>query len=116
MVQFNKYYKSCAVGVTSEVGLTTDRYLSVLTVLMKHDVFYLSEITEVTWYELLYNISPQTNLDIIFLFFRIYFHSSRSGTFSFARTMLLHWLWYLKYVINDGHGFFDSFFCVWGIS
>ena len=48
MVQSNKYYKSRAVGVTSEVGLTTDRDLSVLK---KHDVFYSSEIPEVTWYE-----------------------------------------------------------------
>ena len=30
MVQSDKYYKSCAVGVRSEVGLTTDRDLSVL--------------------------------------------------------------------------------------
>ena len=28
VVQFNKYYKSRAVGVTSEVGLTTDRDLA----------------------------------------------------------------------------------------
>ena len=55
MIQSNKYYKSCAVGVTSEVGLTTDRDLSVLTVHKKHDVFYSSEIPEVTWYEPLYN-------------------------------------------------------------
>ena len=46
---------SRAVGVMSEVGLTTDRDLSVLTVLKKHDVFYSSEIPEVTWYEPLYN-------------------------------------------------------------
>ena len=37
MIQSNKYYKSCAVGVTSEVGLTTDRDLSVLTVHKKHN-------------------------------------------------------------------------------
>ena len=49
MVQFNKYYKSGVVGVTSEVGLTTDRDLSALTVLMKNDVFYSSAIPEVTW-------------------------------------------------------------------
>ena len=55
MVQSNKYYKSRAVGVTSEVGLSTDRDLSVLPVLKKHDIFYSSEIPEVTWYELLYN-------------------------------------------------------------
>ena len=58
MEQSNKNYKSRAVGVMSEVGLTTDRDLSVLTVLKKHDVFYSSEILEVTWYEPLYNISP----------------------------------------------------------
>ena len=51
MVQSNKYYKSRAVGVTSEVGLTTDREFSVLPVLKKHNVFYSSEISEVTWYE-----------------------------------------------------------------
>ena len=48
----------------------------------------------------------------------IYFHSSRRSTFSFARTILLYW-WgprYLKHVINDGHVFFNSFLCVWGIS
>ena len=28
VVQSNRYYKSCAVGVTSEVGLTTDRDLA----------------------------------------------------------------------------------------
>ena len=28
VVQSNKYYKSCTVGVTSEVGLTTDRNLA----------------------------------------------------------------------------------------
>ena len=48
MVQSNKY-KSRAVGVTSKIGLTTDRYLSVRTVLKKYDVFYSSEISEVTW-------------------------------------------------------------------
>ena len=37
------------MGVASEVGLTTDRDLSVLTVFKKHDVFYTSEIPEVTW-------------------------------------------------------------------
>ena len=31
MEQSNKYYKSHAVGVTSEVGLTTDRDLSELS-------------------------------------------------------------------------------------
>ena len=33
MVQSDRYYKSCTVGVTSEVGLTTDRDLSVPTCL-----------------------------------------------------------------------------------
>ena len=61
MVHLNKYYKSRAVGVTSEVGLTTDRDLSVLTVLKKHDVFYSYEIPQVTWYKSLYNISPTKN-------------------------------------------------------
>ena len=46
---------SHAVGVTSEVVLTTDRDLSVPTVLKKHDVFYTSEIPEVMRYEPLYN-------------------------------------------------------------
>ncbi len=55
MVQTNKYYKSRAVGVTSKVGLTTDQDLSVHTVLKKHDVFYSSEIPEVTWHEPRYN-------------------------------------------------------------
>ena len=55
MVQSKKYFKSRATGVTSEVGLTSDRDLSVLTVLKKYDVFYFSEIPEVTWYEPLYN-------------------------------------------------------------
>ena len=51
VVQSNKYYKFCAVGVTSEVGLTIDRNLSVLTVLKKHDIIYSSEIPEVMRYE-----------------------------------------------------------------
>ena len=42
---------SCTVGVTTEVGLTTDRDLSVLK---KHNI-YSSEIPEVMWYEPLYN-------------------------------------------------------------
>ena len=53
-----KYYKSHTVGVVSEFSLTTDRDLSVLTVLKKHDVFYSSEMPEVTWYEPLYNRGP----------------------------------------------------------
>ena len=64
MVQSDKHYKSRAVGVTSEVGLTTDRDLSELSlsfsfcfflVLEKHGDFYTSTIPEVTWYESLYN-------------------------------------------------------------
>ena len=39
VVQSNKYYKSRAVGVTYEIGLTPDRVLSELTVLKKHDIF-----------------------------------------------------------------------------
>ena len=58
VIQSNKYYKSRVVGVTSEVGLTTDRDLAEPLVLKKHDVFYTSAIPEVTWYEPLYN-SPQ---------------------------------------------------------
>ena len=33
VLQSHKYYKSCALSVTSKVGLTTDRDLSVLTCL-----------------------------------------------------------------------------------
>ena len=55
VVQSNKYHKSCAVGVMSEVGLTTDRDLSVLPVLKKHNIFHSSKKPEVTWYEPLYN-------------------------------------------------------------
>ena len=55
MVQSNEYYKSHTVSIMSKVGLTNDRDLSVLTVLKKHNVFYSSEIPEVTWYEPLYN-------------------------------------------------------------
>ena len=51
VVQSNKYYKSRAVSVTSEVGLTTHRDLAEVSVLKKHDVFYISAIPEVTWYE-----------------------------------------------------------------
>ena len=57
VVLSDKYYKSRAVSITSKVGLTTDRDLSVLTVFKKHGVFYSYEIPEVTWYEPLYNIS-----------------------------------------------------------
>ena len=39
----------------SEVGLTTESDLLVLTVLKKHDVFYSSKILEVMWYEPQYN-------------------------------------------------------------
>ena len=64
MVQFDLYYESRAIGVTSEVGLTTDqrafRAVSLLLllshVLDKHDVFYTIAISEVMWYEPLYNI------------------------------------------------------------
>ena len=49
------YYKSRAAGVTSEVGLTIDRYLWELFVLKKHDFFYTSTIPEVTWNGPLYN-------------------------------------------------------------
>ena len=59
VVQSNKYHKSHTVGVTSEVGLTTDRDLSVLPMPKKHNVFYSLEIPEVMWYKPLYNISPQ---------------------------------------------------------
>ena len=55
VVKSYKYHKSCAVGITSEDGLTTDRDLAELRVLKKHDVFYTSAIPEVTWYEPLYN-------------------------------------------------------------
>ena len=40
------------MGVTSEVGPTTDQDLAELK---KYDVFYTSVILEVTWYEPLYN-------------------------------------------------------------
>ena len=50
MVQSNTFYKSRTVGVTSEIGLTTDRDLAQLSVLKKHDVFYTTAIPEVTWY------------------------------------------------------------------
>ena len=52
MVQSNKYYKTRAVGVTSEVDLTTDQDLGMKK---RHDVFYTSAIPEVTWYKSLYN-------------------------------------------------------------
>ena len=55
VVQTNKYHKFHAVGVMSEVGLTTDRDLSELSVLRKHNDFNSSEIPEVTWYKPLYN-------------------------------------------------------------
>ena len=55
MVQSNKYYKFRTVGVASEVGFTTDRDLSELLVLKKHDVFYSSEIPEVRLYNPHYN-------------------------------------------------------------
>ena len=46
----------------SEVGLTTDQNLSILTVLKKHGVFYSSEIPEVTLYKTLYNKMSKTYL------------------------------------------------------
>ena len=51
----NKYYRSRVVGVTSEVGFTTDRDLLVFPGLKKYDVCYSSVIPEVTWCEPLYN-------------------------------------------------------------
>ena len=51
MVQSNKYYKSHAVAVTSEVGLTTDRSLAEPSMLKKENVFYTSVFPEVTCYE-----------------------------------------------------------------
>ena len=67
-----------------------------------------------------YKTSPPIFLscpwDIIFLSFGIHFHSSHRGRFSYARTILYWWgPRSLKYVINNGHGYFQSFFCVWGI-
>ena len=61
---------SRAVGVTSEVGLTADSDLSVLTVLKKYDVFYSSDIPVVTWYEPLYII-------YIYIYRYIYIHGLR---------------------------------------
>ena len=67
MVQFDWYYKSRAVGVTSEVGLLLTDVLSELSLcfsfyfyfcfsmLEKQGVFYTSVIPEVTWYKPLYN-------------------------------------------------------------
>ena len=55
MVLSDKYYKSRAVGVTSEVDLTIAWDIAELNVLRKRDVVYTSAIPEVTWYELLYN-------------------------------------------------------------
>ena len=69
VVQSYKYNKSRAVSVTSEVGLTTERNLSELSVsccfflfvsfyfyvLKKHGGFYTSTISEVTCYEPVYN-------------------------------------------------------------
>ena len=55
VVQSDKYHKSRAVSVMFMIGLTTDRDHSVMTVLRKHNVFYSSEVSEVTWYEPLFN-------------------------------------------------------------
>ena len=43
VVQSNKYYKSHTVGVMSEVGLITDRDLSVLIVLKKQCLLFLQD-------------------------------------------------------------------------
>ena len=56
MVQSNNYYKSHAVGVMSEVSLTTDQDLVECCILKKHDVFHTIAIPEVMRYETLYNI------------------------------------------------------------
>ena len=68
MVQSNKYYKSRAVGLMSEVGLTTDWDLAEPFVLKKH-IFYTSSIPEVTWYKLLYN-----NYIYIYIYIYKYHH------------------------------------------
>ena len=62
MVQSNKFHKSYAVGVMSEVGLTTDQDLAEL-MLKKYIVFYTSVIPEVVWYESLYNTN-EINIEI----------------------------------------------------
>ena len=54
VVQSDKYYKSRTAGVTPEVGLTTDRDLSV-PMCLRNNFFYTSKIPEVMWYEPLYN-------------------------------------------------------------
>ena len=56
MVQSIKYYKFHVVGITSEVGLTTDWDLSVLSMLKKYDLCYSSEI--------LYNTHTHTHTHI----------------------------------------------------
>ena len=63
MVLSEEYHKSRAVGVMSNVGLTTDQCpfravslsASVSPVLKRLGVFYTSAIPEVSWYEPLYN-------------------------------------------------------------
>ena len=64
MVQSNIYYKSRAVGVTSEVGLTTDGDLAELYVLKKHDAFGTSTIPGVRWYEPLYYTHIHTHTHV----------------------------------------------------
>ena len=72
MVQSNKYYKSRAVGVKFEEGLTTDRDISVLTVLKKHDAFNSSETPEVTWYEPLYSHTKTLTTNKIILKMKVH--------------------------------------------
>ena len=70
VVQSDKYYKSRADGVTSEVGqLLTEIFHSFLSlcfsasvVFKKHGAFYTSAISEVTWYEPLYNTNVDCNI------------------------------------------------------
>ena len=81
VVQFNKYHRSRAVSVTSEVGLTTDRDLAEPLVLKKHDVFYTSAIPEVMWYEQLYNMVKKISGEISFPFILGVFQSIKKFYF-----------------------------------
>ena len=112
MAQSDKYPKSRAAGVTSEVFLTTDRRPSELSlcfsfffcfsVLKRHGVFYTPAIPEVTWYEPLYNTNYFFFIKgfrmIVFIFIVIsttfrpicppafFWCLSNSGTFAELRT------------------------------
>ena len=80
VVQSNEYYKSRAVSVMSEVGLTTDQHpfraIFLLLLLSAYAAetlrLYTSAILEVMWYEKLYNTNYLSVGIYIYIYTQLY--------------------------------------------